>query len=114
YVQFIIFQKNSLFLCLVRQFLFKYIWFINILFINGGDSSGQYRQLEQIVAEPIYLTQVTYETDVPFGNDEFLYLTNLHAGLWIDAQALKKACFYLEQRKIFAKISLIFGNGVQG
>jgi outer membrane protein assembly factor BamA len=95
-VQFIYFQNKSLFWCV----FFKLVIYTS--FINSQSQAFLSDHLQ-----PFYLTKVTFQSDIGFSQDEFAYLTGLQDGMMVDDQALRMACFYLQQRQLFAKIRIL-------
>lgn len=68
------------------------------------DLTACYERLDLIVGDPVKLLAVTFESDIPFEQAEFDYLTGLRSGQMVTAKELKSSCFYLEQRRLFSRV----------
>lgn len=78
------------------------------------DWDGRYHKLDQKLSASKLLEKITFESDVSFEKDEFFYLTDLKVGNSIDSETIKKACFYLEQRRLFSRVCIVLKDFDQG
>ena len=101
-------------LCL---FLLSFILSSTITWVNGS-YGGTYPKLfnQAVGVRPIsfLLSKVTFESDIPFSMDEFLYLTDLVTNKIVTPEMVDKACQMLKSKKRFNNIDIDvfdFGDG---
>ncbi len=66
------------------------------------------------LSEPFTLSNLSYESDVPFSQQELEYLTELKVGEQVSASNLEKAISYLFQKNLFEDIALLILNELAG
>src|SRR5580693_7380236 len=64
------------------------------------------RVIEKLINQPIILQRVTFNADIYFQKNEFLYLTELVSGELIDSSHLIKAVEFLGKKNKFSTITV--------
>jgi outer membrane protein assembly factor BamA len=64
------------------------------------------KELATDLADPLYLIDVTYASDVAFSRDEFIYLIGFDAGDTVCHEQLYKLFYYLSKKRKFERITL--------
>jgi len=80
----------------------------------GGTFPKLFKEVSGTKPLSFLLSKITFESDVPFQEDEFLYLTELHADKIISTFQVDHACRMLMRKKKFASIDVDiadFGTG---
>ncbi len=69
-------------------------------------SIAEIDRLEQLIAEPFLLKNLTYRSDVIFPKEEFCYLVDLSIGQEVTRDDLRRALTYLFEKNVFKSIVL--------
>ncbi len=87
---------------LKRSNLYNLIFlFLHVVNLNASDNFFQNYLLNLGITDntSFYLEKLTFEADVFFSQEEFLYLTDLKEGSFVTAQDVEKACKQLKYKK---------------
>jgi outer membrane protein insertion porin family len=87
--------------------------FLLIIFFNFSLKTSIIKNICDI-KNHIFITKLSFESDVPFNKDEFLYLTDLSVGMVVSAQKILKAQKTLMQKNRFYLVDIVLSDFKNG